>query len=920
MLIMVGVLVVIFLLLFGLAPFWINWLWFGSVGYRSVLLTGYIARVISFVVIGLIASAIFGINLVIALRNTRDESRPCEGRVGRFSQRLISLLTFAGSAVVFIIAGYNGSSHWQEVVLALQSKSFGIKDPTFNRDVSFYVFSLPVMHGIQFGLALIIMLTMVAVAIVYLIRLGVRFRRIGDVPFVALRHLSGLLSGLLLVFALGYLLRNYDLVFSTRGSVIGPGFTDVNIVRPLNWLMALASLLTAVGLLSGVVLRTPKWLIGLLGSWAFLAIIVTPLLPQIVQRTIVEPSEFSREQKYIQRNIEMTQLAWGLDAVETTDLSGQAQVDPTTLPADQPPLSNVRIWDYRVVGPIYQQLQTFVPWYEFNDVDIDQYVIDGQPTQVMLSARELNTDGLTPSWSNTHLSYTHGYGLVVSPVSQVSTDGWPEFLVSGITPNGTGALEVTRPEIYYGETSSDWIIVHTDTLEFSGLESTRNEASAEYSGLAKGSISLGNPVTRILAALDRGDRNVFLSSQLTGDSRLIINRSIVDRAEKIAPFFTYDEDPYLVVANGRLVWIIDGYTSSDHFPQATTYGGINYLRNSVKVVVDAYDGTTTFYRTEVTDPIADAWGNLYDDLFTPVAEAPAEISAHFRYPERLFNAQSRVWSDYHVTNARTYYDGDDRWTISQEEIEGEVRAVEPFFVTQTLPGDSASSFALTIPFTPGGGQNRQNMTAWFAGTADPTGQTRLRLYRYPREVTVYGPRQIEAQINQDPEIAQQISLWSQGGSTVIRGNLLVIPIGDATLYVQPLYLQASGSTASAPRLARVIVATNNQVVMRDDLAEAIAALDDPNAEVVDEFEEAPDTETPAPETETPVVTPESAPPGDLAAMSTGELANEALATYDRAQTALQASDWATYGEEQARLEQILELLASRDIEATPVPG
>ena len=925
MLIMIGVLVVVFLLLFGLAPFWINWLWFGSVGYRSVLVTGYVAKVVAFFGAGLIAALILWLNLTIALRNTRDPRG--EGTVGRFSQRLITLLTLAGSALVFIIAGINGARHWQPVMLALNSKSFGVKDPTFNRDVSFYIFSLPVLHGIQTALMLIIILTLVAVALVYLVRLGVRFRRLGDVPFVALRHLSGLVATLLLVFAFGYLLRNYDLVFSSRGVVIGPGFTDVNVVRPLNWLMALASVLTAVGLLSGVVLRTPKWLIGLLGSWAFLALVLTPVLPQLVQRTIVEPSEFSREGKYIQRNIAMTQAAWGLDTVETTDLSGQGVIDPSKLPADEPPLSNVRIWDYRVVGPIYQQLQTFVPWYEFNDVDIDEYLIDGKPVQVMISARELNPDALTPTWSNTHLSYTHGYGMVISPVSQVSSDGWPEFLVSGIQPNGTGVLEVNRPEIYYGELSDNWIIVHTDTLEFSGLEATKNEASAEYNGLAVGSISLGNPVTRIMAALTLGDRNVFLSSQLSGDSRLILDRSIVDRAKKIAPFLEYDADPYLVVADGRLVWVIDAYTTSDHFPQATRYGGINYLRNSVKVVIDAYDGTTTFYRTGVADPVADAWGNFYDDLFTPVSEAPASIATHFRYPERQFDAQARVWADYHVTSARTYYDGDDRWTISQEEIEGTVQAVEPFFVTQVLPGDDTSSFALTIPFTPGGGNNRQNMTAWFAGTADEQGVTRLRLYRFPREVTVYGPRQIEAQINQDPDIAQQISLWNQGGSQVIRGNLLVIPIGDATLYVQPLYLQAAGSSAAAPRLARVIVATNQQVVMRENLEDAIAALNDPEAEVVDEVVEAPDLEAPADDTDTtptptPQVTPEAetpSAPADLAAMSPVELANEALATYDRAQSALQAGDWATYGEEQARLQQILELLAAGG-GATPVPA
>ncbi|MDQ3541004.1 MAG: UPF0182 family protein [Chloroflexota bacterium] len=918
MLIAAGIFVALFIVLTRSAPFWINWLWFGSIGYRSILVTNYVGQALAFVIGGLLAALIFVVNSRLALRNTRDQRTVREGTAGRISNRVLSVLGLAVGLMIFFISGSISSSFWRDVMLALRAEPFGVDDPTFGRDVSFYIFTLPVLHGIQSGLLAIVTVATIGVAVVYLIRLGVRFGSWGDVPWVALRHLSGLGCALLLLVAVGYILRNYDLVFSTRGVVVGPGFTDVNIVRPLNWLMALASAATAIGLLSGVVLRSPKWLAGLLGGWFVLAAIVTPLLPVMIQRVVVEPNEFRREEKYIGRNIDMTRVAFGLNEVEVQDLTGQDVIDPATLPVDQPPLSNVRIWDYRVVSPIYQQLQTFVPYYEFADVDVDRYTIDGQPVQVLVSARELNIEGLQENartWTNRHLAYTHGYGVVVSPVSQVSSDGWPELMVRDIPPAGPVELQVDRPEIYFGELPQEWIIVNSDQPEFSGLNEAGDSAGG-FEGIPAGSISLGNPLTRGLAALTLGDRNVFISGQLNSESRLVQTRSVVDRAERIAPFFDYDEDPYLVIADGRLVWIIDGYTSTSRFPQATRYGDLNYQRNSVKVVIDAYDGTTTFYRTGIADPIADAYGDVYGDLFTPIADAPGAISQHFRYPEQQFDLQSSVWSTYHVDDPRSFYDGDDRWTVAEEELDGNVQRMESFFVNQTLPNESSTEFALTIPFTPGGGQTRQNMTAWFAGTADEQGTTRLRQYRYPRQVTVFGPRQIEAQINQDPDISQQITLWNQSGTEVIRGNMLVIPVNDAMLYVQPLYLQARESTAAAPKLVRVIAASNERVVMRPTLPDAIAALGNPDAAAVDLIEAAPaDLAEAAPAGQPAAEAPAAvAPP--MAGMTQQNLANEALATYQRGQTALASGDWATYGQEQERLQQLLQQLSGAG--ATPV--
>jgi len=914
MLLAVLVLLVIVVLAFVFSPFWINWLWFGSVGYRSVIVTNYVWDWASFAVGGLVGAFIFVFNVWMALRLTREGQVQREGAVGRFSQRLIQVLAFGVGVLVFVVSGARFSDQWTDLLLAIRGGDFGVKDPTFNKDVGFYVFRLPILHDLYRFLLELGLVTLAAVALVYLIRLGARFRKWGEVPWVALRHLSILGSLLLLVFGLGYLLANYDLVLSTRGVVVGPNYTDVNIVRPLNYLMAFLSLAAAVALLFGNVVKNPRWLIGIVGGWAILAFAITPLLPVGVQKFIVDPNEFPREEKYIERNIAMTRAAFGLDQVAMTQVTGQDPIVASTLSTSTPPLSNVRIWDYNVVQPIYQQLQTFVPYYEFHDIDVDTYTIDGQPVQVLVSARELNVSGLpanAQTWTNVHLAYTHGYGSVVSPVSQVSSDGWPTFLVSNIPPTGTGPLAIDRPEIYFGEVDQNWVIVHTKQSEFTGINDTGTHPTTGYSGEAKGSIPLGNPVTRIMAALTYGDRNIFFSSQLTGQSRLIDERSVVDRARRIAPFLQYDNDPYLVIADGRLVWVIDAYTTSDRYPNATSWDGVNYIRNSVKVTVDAYDGTTTFYRTAEPDPIADAWGKIYTDLFTPVSEAPTSIAAHFRYPEKQFIAQSAVWSTYHVDTARSLYDGDDRWAVAQENIDTKPVPIEPYFVTLPLPGETDDVFALTVPFTPSGNQNRQNMTAWFAGTADTSGKTTLRLFRYPRQVTIFGPQQIEARINQDPAISQQLSLWSRGGSDIIRGNLLVIPINDALLYVQPVYLQATSSGAGAPQLASVILATKDKVVMRPSLDDAIKALGDPSAESVGQLTEAPETAQSAGQPGTTTTTA-TGPASDQA------LAEQALQAYEDAEAARQKGDWAAYGEAQTRLGALLTQLAGGTPVASPV--
>ena len=909
------------------APFWMNWLWYGDMGYRSVLVRTYAFQIGTFFVAALVSGLLFLTNTRLALRNTKKYDVGVDNRVGRYGNTAIKWLSFGGAAVIAFFQGRFFSSRWEEVMLFFNGRSFDVEDPTYGRDVGFYIFQVPFFRLLETTLISLLLVTIVAVTLIYLLRMGMRFKTWGDVPMVAVRHVTALISALLLVMALGYLLNNFELVYSTRGVVYGPGFTDSNIVRPLNWIMIVMSALAGIGLLTGYVLRNRKVLLGILGIWALASFVLHPVLPMAVQRFFVDPSEFRREQGYISHNIDMTRSGFALDEVEIVGLTGQEQLVPSEL--DTGPggeLANVRIWDYRVVAPIYQQVQTFVPFYEFNDIDVDRYEIDGETVQVLVGVREINLDGLAPgrqTWTNLHLVYTHGYGYVMSPVSEVHTDGWPVRMVSGVPMTGPENMLVQYPQVYFGESDLQWVILFTNQTEIAGLDDSGERGQeAGFQGDVYGSVSLGNPVTRAMAALTLSDRNVFLSGELTGDSRLVMHRNVLDRAERIAPFLTYDDDPYLVIADGRMYWVIDAYTESNMYPHATRFDGRNYMRNSVKVVVDAYNGETTFYRTEVKDPIADAWGSIYPDLFTPVDQVPNGLADNFRYPEVLFGAQTDVWGEYHMDDARTWYDGDDKWARAREASDADDRFMEPYFVQQTLPSDPEADFWLTIPFTPGGTRTNENMTAWFAGRADTGGNTELRLYRYPRQVTVYGPRQIEAMIDQNPDISSQITLWSQGGSTVIRGNMLVIPVGDALLYVQPLYLQATGSSASAPTLARVIVAANNQVVMRPTLAEAIQALDDPAADTVGEIVEDPEVavsqaagaeSTPAAvedesDAETLVVD-RSDLPEDLAAMSDQEIAAEAMETMNRADEALSDGDPVTYQMEMDRLRVILQALS-----------
>ena len=903
-LIAAAVILTAIIILFISAQFWMRWWWFGSIGFRDVLLRRALLQVLTFLVVGTLVSAIVGSSAALAFRRTRED-RPRSTLV-RVTQRLFFWLVAVASVGAGLVLAWWTSRRWETLALWANGRSAGVEDPVFNRDVSFYLFALPALHLVWNIIAASLAIALGVTAVVYLVRLGLNLRNMGALPARALRHLLVLIGLLFVAGAARFYLSNFDLAYSTRGPAYGVSYTDDNAVRIANWVAAVALLVAGLACIASR--RVPRRREAFIAAVAilFLSLGVQTILPTIVQQTVVDPDELNKERPYIANNIAMTRLAYGLDAVQEGELLGTGTITGADLEANPELTSNVRLWDYRVARTTYQELTSYAPYYQFLDVDMDRYVVDGAELPVMISARELNQSGLPTNaltWTNRRLVYTHGYGAVVSPVDEATRGGLPVFTVQQIPAEGTGPFAIMYPEIYFGEADLGWVIVGTEVEEFSALPEVQQNTTLT-TGEVVGGIRLDDYVTKVVSAIALRDRNIFLSGNINDASNLVINRNVRDRIEKIAPFLMLDSDPYLVIADGRLVWVIDAFTTSSRFPMSTPQDGINYIRASVKVTVDARTGETIFYRTAVHDVIADAYGRTFPNLFESIATAPAAVSLHFRYPEPLYDIQSRVYGFIHVDSPDAVYNGEDRWAIpgslvSDELVEdqsgnGEMPA---YYVTVPLPGETEASFTLVRPFVPGGNAVRQNMTAWMAGRSDVNGALQLSVYSFPRQTNVFGPSQIEARIDQDPAISQQISLWNQSGSQVLRGNLSIIPVGETVLYVQPLFLRST-SGSSIPELRRVIVATNDSVFMAETLEAAIAgALSGAVSPI-----------TPDPDG------------GPGAAATVPELVLQANDAYQRGQDALARGDWAAYGDAQDELGTILGQLEQLTGESIPAPA
>jgi uncharacterized membrane protein (UPF0182 family) len=654
--------------------------------------------------------------------------------------------------------------------------------------------------------------------------------------------------------------------------------------------------IAAIATFANAFLRTIWILAGTLGLWLVASILLLGIYPSLVDRFVVTPDQLNKERPFIARNIEATRAAYSLTAVEESSVDIGNDPVEAEVRRQLADTSSVRLWDYRPLLSAYQQLQALRPYYIFNDVDVDRYVINGNETPVMLSARELAVNQLVAAaqtWVNKHLYYTHGFGAVMTPVGSVGTEGRPGFVLQDIPP--VGQPRIDEPRIYYGELSRDYVIVGTTEDEFDYLQDQR-EIKTRFSG--GGGVGVFSLWDRLLFAIRFGDLNLLISTQLSGQPRVLFHRQISERERLIAPFLSYDPDPYLVIADGRQYWLNDAYTTGNSYPYSERFGAsgrvsklnqpdINYIRNSVKVVTDAYDGSITYYVVDDQDPVLRNLGKIYPTLFKPIAKMPASLQAHLRYPEQLFNVQTQIFATYHMTDPDQFFNRNDAWKIANTAPAPGSSAVpmEPYYVTVQLPGSTKREFVLFVPMTPG--SQRDNMVAWVAGRADPSEYGKLRVLRLPQGRAIFGPLQIQARRDADATIKAQLTLLSGGsGSQIIYGNLIVLPVGDSFLYVEPLFVQATNG--KFPELQRVILATQDRIAMADSFANALTAL----------FGSTPVTQPPG----SPGPGPSPSPAGSPAATTIAQLVRSASEHYANAQAALRNGDFTTYGQELKALE------------------
>ncbi|MEM8860065.1 MAG: UPF0182 family protein, partial [Chloroflexota bacterium] len=629
------------------------------------------------------------------------------------------------------------------------------------------------------------------------------------------------------------------------------------------------------------------------------------IYPSVLQSFVVVPNELSRERPFIDYNIEYTRRAFGLDRVRSQPFGRVDELAQEDLDDNDAALQNVRLWDYRPLLSTYRELQELRPYYQISEVDIDRYEINGETRQVMLAARELDKGGIgTDAWVNQRLEYTHGYGLVMNPVDRFNQQGRPEFFISDLPPESTIDIEVTQPQIYFGETTNDIVFAASDFEEFSYPDETENIRHT-YSGT--GGVLLSSTFRKLAYAFHFGETNLLFSQYITPETRVLYNRQIRERVREITPFLMLDSDPYLVLAEGKIYWMLDAYTVSNSYPYSDPFRfengqSINYIRNSVKVVIDAYNGEVDYYLVRDTDdPIIKAYSGVFPGLFKPASSMPEALQKHIRYPEDLFIIQTEKFKTYHVTDTQVFFAREDLWEIPQEVFDGTPRQMEPYYILFTLPDEDEPEYLLIQPYTPA---TKRNMIAWIAARNDPENYGELVAYEFPKQSLVVGPIQIESFIDQEPEISQQLSLWDQRGSSVIRGNLIVIPLNDSFLYVEPIYLQSDNN--QLPELKRVIAASGERVVMRETFDEALNALLIDGAVPAAEIEDLPVSDTVDSSSEEPVTPVEAIIDG-----STAELVEQANAQFEAAQDAQQRGDWSEYGRQIEALERTLQQLANQ---------
>lgn len=928
-----GLALIVLLILLGIADgIYTSYLWFQSLDLESVYTTRITAQIYTFLIFGAVFLIFLTANVLVARINRKQPTVvPVDERqIPQLPPVLVRILWGLAILIQALIMASAGGGMWESLLKFMHVTEFGTRDPLLGRDISFYVFQWPVYQQLQSWAFWALLLTLVNAAVAY--GLATDFRRLRTTRAAGI-HLSIIGAGLLALIAWNYQLSIPGLLFSHRGVTAGASYADVHAQYGAFQVLTFITAVAAILLLANTVVRTLWLVVGSVGLWLVALIVAGGIIPAFVQQFQVKPNELNLERPYIQANIQATRQAFNLEKVDVKDFNVQDQVSQAAIQNSQATIKNIRLLDYRPLQTTYNQIQSIRQYYDFPDIEVDRYVINNEYQQVMLGARELDTTRLSAAaqtWVNLHLQYTHGYGVAMSPVAEVTSEGLPNLIERDIPPQGP--LKIDRPEIYYGMQTRNWVIVDTKQQEFDYPQGDQN-VFATYHG--NGGVALDSWLKRFAFAWRFGDLNIVISNTLARDSKILFSRQIQDRLQQVAPFLSYDRDPYVVVEGGKLYWLQDAYTTTDKYPYSQPIRGFNYIRNAVKIVIDAYDGSTTYYVADPSDPLIQTYAKIYPALFKPLDEMPPELRAHIRYPQDMFLTQMDMYLTYHMTDAQVFYNREDVWALPQERFAqgaaGQARSqqtIEPYYVLMRLPGESRDEFLLLLPFTPVG---KPNMISWLVARSDGADYGKLLNYKLPKDKLIYGPLQIESRIDQDTAISSQLSLWNQQGSQVLRGNLLVIPVGESFLYVEPLYLQSQSSPL--PELKRVIVAAGNKIAMTETLESSLNQI----------FSNSPTTpggvvstlpppsaiqpSAPGSASAAPAASPSAAPsaaasptasaPSSAAPASPianvppeiGALTKDANDHYNRAQDALKSGDFTTYGQEMKQVQADLQRLS-----------
>ncbi|MEW6471899.1 MAG: UPF0182 family protein [Actinomycetota bacterium] len=951
LIVLAAVLVVLLVSLRGIAGFYTDYLWFKELGYTDVWRGLLLAKALPTVVFTVVFFLLILGNLIIAdrLQPRFRPAGPEEELVERYRQFIgpyAGRVRLGVAAFLAVVAASGLTSQWNSWLLFRNRVSFGGPgDPQFGADVGFYVFTLPFLRFVFEWTFAALVIVLLVTAVAHYLNGGIRVQ--GPLQRVTPQvkaHLSVLLGAMALLKAFGYWLQRFELNFSSRGYVEGASYTDVRAQLPA------LNMLIVISIAAAVLFFINRWLKGwvlpviAVGLWSFVSVVIGSIYPTVVQRVSVEPNEQQKEAKYIERNIAATRKAFGLENVAVKNFDYDEDLTAATVRANEGTIDDIRLWDPHVLKNTYEPLQQVLTQYTFRDVDIDRYRINGRMRQVLIAAREIDLDQLpSKTWQNRHLIYTHGYGVVASPSNGVTQTGSPEFLLKDIPPQGSG-IDVTQPAIYYGENLPGYAFVNTKVKEFDyPRQSPEADATTTYNG--KGGVKVGNILRRTALFLRFGDIKVLISGQITSNSKALYLRGIRDRVGKAAPFLKFDSDPYPVVLNGRIIWIIDGYTVSNHYPYSQSYTPsanrldptsglrtrLNYVRNSVKATVDAYDGTVKFYVYDDPanpDPIIRAYRKAFPELFTDRSQMPAGLVDHLRYPEDLFRVQTDQFARYHVTDPVSFYQNARAWAVAQNPdvpttgttATGATQPtapgrpavaptrrdrMRPYYLQMRLPGEAEDGFLILQPFVPVAGGNREltNLASFMVAKSDPAQYGRLEAYTMPGGSTVKGPEQVDSLLNSTPEYSTLRSLLSREGSRFVQGSLLLIPIEQSLLYIRPVYVQGAGDTA-LPEFRRVAAVYGSRTVIADSLAGALSQL-------------FPDLGPPPP----PVIGGGPSPPPDGGAPPATDVAGllaQANTAYNDAQTALKGGNLADY---QRAVDRMAELIRqAQSASGAPAPA